>query len=965
MDDIHLEDPRKFSAKQLQVAVNESSRKRRIWQYLFDLVIKTLLCTALISLDFTLFANAGNYNIFASSFYPTHEVQYIYIGIAVCSFLLMFAASFFRKLENIVAAVFFALLCVAVINQFATFEKHSGLLIVFNGIFSDSVNVVLYEYSLWIIGIVAFIAFWMLLNLLRRQFLLYLALLVTAVWGWVLSQAYFNASSQYFRTAAASPTLKSEVQGKNLIFLSFNSLVSPNTLAAMANVSSKQINVKESFNRVLGFLTRNDFILYPNALVKNVDEPFLNLISSYNPDSKDEASAHMQVSAIRDEYFIFDALQSDRIYLKDSSLYSKLRKEDYTLNVYQTRGVDVCYLNNKLAVALCKEKINAPTAWNDGKISTGQKTVLLLSQWLNSTGFVSSLNPLLRMIEYALPVQADLSMNFNAGQLYAVNAVKVFDQILDNLERQSGNQAYFAVIDMPSETYIYDEFCQLKAMPDWISEDNQSFAKPVAIDQRRNAYAEQLSCLFGALDTFIRRLDKMGYLENTTVIIEGLNTPQGIRLREKEFYRQLQQEEQVMLAIRPAGSSKPEIDYSVCGVDEILNSFFFTHKPCQEFSRIKTTDKNLKHIKNQIEEDKYKKHVITNAEDSFDKWIMAWQAYNGGNNSNFGIKNEPEQQAKELDGEPKKIEEIAVMEKAVEDVPEQPVKSISAAADEQQQEETDDAVVQENDARLPVEMPKAANLTDEKAETAAEADKADVLPDSGNAADAGDMTTEENEPVINQPEEMMPADAQPEVVQEVQPQSAPVQEAVEEVEATSDEVVTAEPPAAEETPAPVVAEEQIPDESKQQPAAVVTTENTQTEAEIAEAPINQRETEKVQAPETPVNETAQSVKEQDVVPETLFDQPEEKNATEEAILKARKAAESKKTAKAKPAEDKLMQDIEVLAQTPELKAVLEAPVAEGKKLSPEELKKQFHENLRQAAENAENSVNIEVRVIEN
>ena len=211
----------------------------------------------------------------------------------------------------------------------------------------------------------------------------------------------------------------------------------------------------------------------------------------------------------------------------------------------------------------------------------------------------------------------------------------------------------------------------------------------------------------------------------------------------------------------------------------------------------------------------------------------------------------------------------------------------------------------------------------------------------------------------------MPADAQPEVVQEVQPQSAPVQEAVEEVEATSDEVVTAEPPAAEETPAPVVAEEQIPDESKQQPAAVVTTENTQTEAEIAEAPINQRETEKVQAPETPVNETAQSVKEQDVVPETLFDQPEEKNATEEAILKARKAAESKKTAKAKPAEDKLMQDIEALAQTPELKAVLEAPVAEGKKLSPEELKKQFHENLRQAAENAENSVNIEVRVIEN
>ena len=284
MDDIHLEDPRKFSAKQLQAAVNESSRKRRIWQYLFDLLVKTLLCTALIALDFTLFATAGNYNIFASSFYPTFEVQYIYIGIAVCSFLLMFIASFFRKLENVVAAVFFALLCVAIINQFATFEKHSGLLIVFNGIFSDGVNAVLYEYSLWIIGIVAFLVFWILLNALRRQFLLYLTLLIMAVWGWVLSQAYFNASSQYFKTAATAPTLKSEAAGKNLIFLSFNSLASPNNLASMAKVTPKQVNVKESFNRVLGSLTRNDFILYPNALVKNIDEPFLNVISSYNPD---------------------------------------------------------------------------------------------------------------------------------------------------------------------------------------------------------------------------------------------------------------------------------------------------------------------------------------------------------------------------------------------------------------------------------------------------------------------------------------------------------------------------------------------------------------------------------------------------------------------------------------------------------------------------------------------------------
>ena len=911
MDDIHLEDPRKFSAKQLQAAVNESSRKRRIWQYLFDLLVKTLLCTALIALDFTLFATAGNYNIFASSFYPTFEVQYIYIGIAVCSFLLMFIASFFRKLENVVAAVFFALLCVAIINQFATFEKHSGLLIVFNGIFSDSVNAVLYEYSLWIIGIVAFLVFWILLNALRRQFLLYLTLLIMAVWGWVLSQAYFNASSQYFKTAATAPTLKSEAAGKNLIFLSFNSLASPNNLASMAKVTPKQVNVKESFNRVLGFLTRNDFILYPNALVKNIDEPFLNVISSYNPDSKDDASAHMQVSAIRDEYFVFDALQSDRVYLKDSSLYSMLRKDDYTLNVYQTRGIDVCHLDNKLAVALCKEKINAPTAWNDAKISTGQRTMLLLSQWLNSTGLISSLNPVLRMVEYVLPVQSNLSMNFNPGQLYAVNAFRVFDQIMDNLERQSGNQAYFAIIDMPSETYIYDEFCQLKAMPDWVSEDNQPFANPVTIDRRRNAYAEQLSCLFGALDTFIRQLDKKGYLEDTTLIIEGLNTPQGIRQREKEFYRQLQQEEQVMLAIRPAGSDKPEIDYRVCGVDEILNSFFFTHKPCKEFSRIKTTDKNMTHIKKLIEEDKYKKHVIENAEESFDKWIMAWQAYNGHGGSNFDMQAEEEPAEQNTFEHPQKIEEIAVAEKTVEDIPEQPVISISAAADKTLQKE--EAAAADQSVAEEVEKPgtKTAETEDE---------------------DSIDVSVDDKKVVAEQDETDNAA----------QPQVIPV--------STTDDgqAVVKDNAGAEELNA-----ESSADQAIEQLIETAEALSEQPEPKLSEISGNAAE------------ENVQTAAEQDVIPDTLFDEPKEKNTTEEAILKARKATQNKNTVKPQPTEDDLSQSIEALEQNQELKAVLEAPVAEGKNLSPEELKKQFHENLKQAAEETENSVNIEVKLIEN
>ena len=908
MDDIHLEDPRKFSAKKIRAVAGQSSGRRRIWQYLFDLIIKTIICAAFISLDFTLFANSGNYHIFGSSFYLNAEVLYIYIGIAVFSFVIMFAASFFKKLENVVLALCVSLLCIAIINQFASFEKHSGLLILFSGIFSDGANAVLYKYSFWIIGVAVFIAAWLLFNMLKRQFLLYFAALQLVVLGWLLSEAYFSASSQYFRTAAAAPTLKNEGVGKNLIFLSFNSLTSPNNLASMAQMSKQKVNIQETFNNVLGFFARNNFILYPNALVKNEREPFLNLISSYNPDSDKDASEHLQISAIRDEYFIFDSLQRDRVYLKDSSLYSLLRKKDYTINVFQTRGVDVCYLDNKLAAALCKEKINAPTNWNGNNFSTEQKTLLLLAQWLNSTGFVDSLNPVLTLADFVLPSQLRMTMSFKADELYAVNSFKVFDQIIDSLEKQTGNQAYFAIIDLPSETYIYDEFCHLKNMSDWVSENNFPFARPVGIDVRRDAYAEQISCLFGALDNFIRRLERGGYLKDTTLIIQGLNTPQGLAAKKTDYYRQLQQQSQVMLAIYPAGGEHSDVDYSVCHVDEILNSFFFTHKPCKEFSGIKTTDKALKHIRQLIEEDKYKDHIIAAAEEHFGQWSSAWQASNqidGGQayQKNDVFQSRLEASSPAADVAPRKLEKPAVAENEVKDVPEQPVKSISAVGD--------NALAKQEIENSPSEVGslETKTKTEEGVDTIDE-----PLPEMSSATTEAQM------------EEKATSD-------EEKPQEMPIDES------GSPQVVNS---------AKILAEEKVAEEDV---AERISGNDTEKKAE-------QPATEKNVAPET--------VEAAEVIPETLFDKAEVQDKTEAAITKAREAVRAEKGAEAEKKLDNLAQDVEKLSQNEELQEVLEAPVAEGENLSPEELKRQFHKNLQQAARNSgKNSVNIEVKVIEN
>ncbi len=839
MDDIHLDDPRKFSAKQLKIKQEALKRRRSLWQYLFDLIVKTLICAIMLSLNFTLFANSGNYSLFASSMRLNMEAEIIYAAILAISFILMFISSFYRSLENIILSLCFASVCVATINQFATFEKKSGLLILFSGVFSENINVILYEYSLWIVAGACFVLFWLILKMLNRQIMLYFMIILGALLGWVLSEAYLNTSTSHFKVVASSPILRSENFGKNLVFLSFENLTSPNNLKNMYQTSRRYPNIQESFYHSLGFFVKNDFTLYPNVLIDNADNPFINLISAYNPEANGDITNKVQTSAVRTDYFNFSSLQKDKMYLKESSLYEKLRKDNYNLNVYQTGDIDTCYLNNKIAVAFCKEKYNTPISLIGNQFSLMEKVLLLASQWLNSTGFVSSLDPILASIGYVYNVNGLKPLGFNVNNLNALNSFKALDQIVESMDRQTGNQAYFAIMDIPSDTYIYNAFCQLKPMSGWNDEFANLYSKK-STDERRSFYAEQVSCLYGYLEKFMQQLDRAGHLENTTIIIEGINNPQGLNKPEKDFYSQLQTKRQGVLAIRPAGAKKSQIDYSVCSTSSVLNSFFFTHKPCKEFSDVKTTEKMMTTIKKQIDTDKYKSHVITTAQKSFGEWFSAWTAYNQFDNN--------------------------------------------------LQYETSKAVPNE-------------------------------ITESSNANIKEDIVVDVKE--------------------------APV----------ADNIV-----------------EDIPEEKMQSiGVAMGNTVNNKNEVEALTIKVIEEEKELeniANNEEKIVNEV--SVDDnviEDVIPNTLFDETLKKHQkTEDAIAKAKKALIEKaknNLSQVKNMDDNKVSIEENVKTDSEINKVLEAPMVEGKKLSPEELKKQYREALKQQSANKEQHIDIKVKVIEN
>lgn len=249
---------------------------------------------------------------------------------------------------------------------------------------------------------------------------------------------------------------------------------------------------------MLGFYVQNNFTLYQNAYLEGTN-PFLNLTQSYNPVNLNQNPMENTLNNVLfKSYFDFDNIVSPTVYLKNNKLFDSFRKNKYHLKVYETRGIETCNVNNEKAVDKCIQKENVPFNLEQTNFSTLQKTYLLLIQWLESTGLItdfSMVNEGMKLIVPGLP-----NNQFSTKQLYVANSFKALDLLAKDISTDRGNNAYFVIMDMPAELFIYDSFCNLKPLSQWISADSANTVK------KREAYAEQMTCLYGQLENFMQRL---------------------------------------------------------------------------------------------------------------------------------------------------------------------------------------------------------------------------------------------------------------------------------------------------------------------------------------------------------------------------------------------------------------------------------------------------------------------------
>lgn len=617
MDDTLIkDDPRKQSAKQIKIR-GPIKKKRGFFGFIGDWIVKSILMTVILAIDFTLFLNSGNYSIFSGYGDINMEAMFIYAGIAALSFGLMLLCMIILPLENLLLSCVFAVTGVAIINQFATFDKQSGLIILFGKWLSNDVNALLYEYSLWIIMAAIFLLTYIILKILGRSGTFYLTLLFMGLGAWIVSESYFSPSKPLFRQVADNGS--ADKKGNNLVFITLKNATSPNILHNLAQQKNHPEIAQKAFDVALATFSQNNFVIYPNAMIENSTNNFKNLSEFYNPDNS--GSNEMSV-VTQDGYFDFNMLHPKTEYLDKSSLFSLLKKQGYSLNVFQSEGIDVCHMGGDNSINSCYEKVNYPVVLPSDKVTTSDRIGLLVSQWLVSTGMINDINPVLEVLRYVVDLVKPY--NFAVNKIQMINSFNVLDMVISDMQRKEGGQAYFVTMDLPEKTFVYDEFCKLKPIRQWLNNQSQ-----VSSTTKQQLYLEQSVCMYGQLNKFIQQLKDEELFDKTTIIVAGLSTSDVFRNpTDSDFYRQTQEKQQSGLAIKPLKSNKYMFDYRVCSTREFLDSYFFNKKGCREFGFVKTTNQNIERMKKMVRDDMFNDKTIASANNSFNKWFRRWSDLN-------------------------------------------------------------------------------------------------------------------------------------------------------------------------------------------------------------------------------------------------------------------------------------------------------------------------------------------------
>ena len=659
--------------------------------YFYNLIIKSLLMSVLLSINFCLFVRAGSYDVFGAG-----EFSVVTVGILVKIFLvslaLMFVLSFSRTLQNVFLAFVVGIFVMAMLNQFALFNRYTFL--------SDTIRIYINEqlgefvYGISDIAaafIVAFLVFAYLCYATKAN-LAYLLGTLLILNGYILFGAYMNKNSVPDWVVDYDNHVNGAGKGKKIVNIMLANAASYSYIDNLNKSEEKSASqMKNLQNIMLGFVADNGFQLYPNAYVARDDmaeniSAVMNF-GAFQPSQIDVFHNH-------NHSWDFNRLAPNSYQFNENKFQTLFSRANYKTSIYQSRYVDLCRHYGEMSVDRCLMKVNMPADVDLLLKSAEDKQSVLLAQWLESTGLIEGSGKFYRNVLGAVVDTSGISDD-GYGKLYVLNSLEALDIAAKDIAKDKGNGLYQLVIDMPADMFIYNEFCMLKPKAQWMTMTVPSWEKNTQESQQKrlDAYAEQYSCLFGKLQSFVDSLKKSNDYQNTVIILQGVSAPlDGNNAAKKGVATRFGSQQNVFFAIYDPLNQNKSADMRLCGSGELLYGYLYNKNKCSKLAGLSYKTEDLKSLE-ALDKQSISTDSILEAQKFYNHWNKYWQKASISDVSQ-SVKLKPAETVKKQ-AQPKakpndlpQIEETQVISESqqpsqvVDEGKEAPVKSIAQTAQE-------------------------------------------------------------------------------------------------------------------------------------------------------------------------------------------------------------------------------------------------------------------------------------------
>lgn len=572
----------------------------------FDTLLVTLFVFFLAAIDFILFAGSGDLQIVSSHYKPIAEVAIILCGIFAVAALLIVPFHSRRNGKYTVAAIVSALFVYIVFSQFFLYRQGISF---GGGLVPISIIIAL------LFGGLTFVVFKQ-----KRVFFKVLYVIAFAVMFANVYAAYSGTAENKEFEETYNIQQKSDAPAERFIYLMMPNFESYAYLSMMDTDAARRTQ-----DIMQGFYQKNKFTVFSKAYVPE-NNYFANMIRSFNPTSDEYSSVHRMNTKLLDGYWSFHNLKNEYIFIKNNELYDIFKQKMFNISAYKSRDFDMCHREHKINVDRCVEKINKPINLYNTQLPVTSRAGILAVEWITSMGLFTDASIIYNILGAVMDIEDVPMVGTNFNNLYVVNADKTFDILLDNIKQDTGKQAYFVFIDLPSDMYIYNEYCEIKPQNEWVTMVNLPWIRKNYKDERQNAYLAQMRCLFGKMGEFMDGMRENGLLDNTSIIVQGTSGVNDFSTGNNDVsVEQILNNRIVNMAIYKDNADKYTTDDRFCTTNQILTEYLYPDKKCEN-DLTEYHQKMVDTVNQQL--NLYNRNINADKTAVFDAWFNTWKEHN-------------------------------------------------------------------------------------------------------------------------------------------------------------------------------------------------------------------------------------------------------------------------------------------------------------------------------------------------